>query len=48
MCEVYICKYFTLDFISSLQKHCVILFLQLSDVAKSLVQYHIFALQIRG
>lgn len=34
----------TLDFISSFQKHCVILFLQFSDVAKSLVQYHVLTL----
>jgi len=34
----------TLYFISSLQKHGVVLLLQFSDVAKSLVQYHVLTL----
>lgn len=33
-----------LDFISSFQKHCIILFLQFSDVTKGLVQYHVLTL----
>lgn len=37
---------FTLDFISSFQKHRIILFLQFGDVAKSLVQDHILTLEI--
>lgn len=33
-----------LDFVSSFQKHSIILFLEFSDVAKSLVQYHVLTL----
>lgn len=39
---------FTLDFISSFQKHCIILFLQFSDVTKGLVQYHVLTLKIKS
>lgn len=39
---------FTLDFIASFQKHCIILFLQFSDVTKGLVQYHVLTLKIKS
>lgn len=38
---------FTLDFVASFEKHCIILLLQLGDVTESLIQDHNLALQMR-